>query len=307
VALATGGDAAAGNKLAPRRTPPYKLMLVAAALLWGGSFVVLKDTLDVLTPAWLMGIRFVLSGCVMTLAFGRRLRGHLDRGHVWAAIALGVSGGLGYLVQNLGLVDTTPGHNAFLTATYCVMVPFLHWLVARVRPTLANVAAAVVAVAGIGVLSLGGSDPFALSWGDWMTIFGAFWFAVQIEVMVAVAQGKDIISLTAIEFFVMGLTCLVYAVLFESVPAVATFARPELWMALSYLVLLSSCVCTVFQNVGQAHVPPAQASLLLSLESVFGVAFSVLIYGEALTPQLALGFALVFGAVLLSELAPART
>ncbi|MBO7674501.1 MAG: DMT family transporter [Atopobiaceae bacterium] len=308
-----GDDAAAGNELARhgkpahRRTPPYKLMLVTAALLWGGSFVVLKDTLDVLTPAWLMGIRFVLSGCVMTLAFGRRLRQHLDRGHAWAAAALGVSGGLGYLVQNLGLVDTTPGHNAFLTATYCVMVPFLHWLVARVRPTLANVMAAVVAVAGVGVLSLGGSDPFALRWGDWMTVFGAVWFAVQIEVMVSVAPGRDVITLTAIEFFVMGLTCLAYAVLFEPVPAVATFARPELWMALSYLVLLSSCVCTVFQNVGQAHVPPAQASLLLSLESVFGVAFSVLIYGEELTLQLALGFALVFGAVLLSELAPART
>jgi len=298
---------AGDDKPVPRLTPPYKLMLVVAALMWGGSFVVLKDTLDVLSPAWLMGIRFVLSGVVMTLALGRRLCDHVDRGHVGAAIALGVSGGLGYLVQNLGLVDTTPGHNAFLTATYCVMVPFLHWAVARVRPTLANVAAAVVAVTGIGVLSLGGSEPFTLRWGDWMTIFGAFWFAVQIEVMVAVAPGHDILSLTAIEFFVMGLTCLAYAVLFEPAPVLQTFARPNLWMALAYLVLLSSCVCTVFQNVGQAHVPPAQASLLLSLESVFGVAFSVLLYGEELTLQLALGFGLVFGAVLLSELAPARS
>jgi drug/metabolite transporter (DMT)-like permease len=63
----------------------------------------------------------------------------------------------------------------------------------------------------------------------------------------------------------------------------------------------------VFQNVGQAHVPPAQASLLLSLESVFGVLFSVLFFGEELTLQLALGFTLVFCAILLSELAPRRT
>ena len=293
------------TKVRERRTPPYKLMLVAAALLWGGSFVVIKDTLNDISPAWLLGIRFVLSGLVMTLLFFPRLRKSLDVGSFRAAVALGVTGGLGYLVQNLGLVDTTPGHNAFLTATYCVMVPFLHWAVARVRPTLANVVAAVVAVAGIGALSLGAEEPFSLRWGDWMTLGGAFWFAVQIEVMVHVAQDRDIVALTTVEFYVMGLVCLGYGVFFEVLPGPRVFASGDFWLSMGYLVLLSSCLCTVFQNTGQAHVPPAQASLLLSLESVFGVLFSVLLYGEPLTLQLGVGFLLVFGAVLLSELAPA--
>lgn len=288
------------------RTPPYKLMLVAAAMLWGGSFVVLKDTLDVISPAWLMAIRFALSGVVMTLVFLPRLRRFVNKSHMRAAVALGVSGGLGYLVQNIGLVDTTAGHNAFLTATYCVMVPFLHWAVTRVRPTVANVAAAVIAVAGIGALSLGGDEPFSLRLGDWLTLGGAFWFAVQIEVMVAVARGRDIITLTCIEFFVMSVLCFAYGIPFEPIPSVGVFCSADFWLAMGYLVLLSSCLCTVAQNVGQAHVPPAQASLLLSLESVFGVFFSVVLYGEELTMQLALGFGLVFCAVLLSELAPRR-
>lgn len=282
----------------------YKLMLTVAALLWGGSFVVLKDTLDVISPSWLMGIRFMLSGILMTLVFFSRLRRTITRDYFLPALALGVTGGLGYLIQNIGLVDTTPGHNAFLTATYCVMVPFLHWIVARVRPTIANVVAAFVAVAGVGVLSFGGDNLFALGWGDFLTLVGAFWFAVQIEVMVAAARGRDVICLTVIEFYVMSLLCLFYAVAFEPPPELVIFATSDLWLAMGYLVVLSSCVCTVFQNVGQAHVPPAQASLLLSLESVFGVLFSVLLYGEELTLQLALGFSLVFGAVLLSELAP---
>ncbi len=289
-----------------RRTPPYKPMLVAAALLWGGSFVVLKDTLDVIAPSWLMGIRFLLAGIIMCLVFLPSLRASLDKGHVLAAVALGVTGGMGYLVQNLGLVDTTPGHNAFLTSVYCVMVPFMHWAVTRVRPTLANVAAALIAVAGIGALSLGGETFFALRWGDWMTLFAAFWYAVQIEIMVAVAPGRDIIAITSIEFLVMGALCLGYGAVMEPAPTPSVFASVEFWLAMGYLVLLASCVCTVFQNVGQAHVPPAQASLLLSLESVFGVMFSVLFYGEPLTMQLVLGFSLVFGAVLLSELAPTR-
>ncbi len=281
-------------------------MLVLAAALWGGSFVVLKGALDVVEPSWLLGIRFTLSGILMACVFGRRVAATLDHSQLLAGIALGVTGGLGYLIQNLGLVDTTPGHNAFLTATYCVMVPFLHWAVTRVRPTLANVAAAVLALGGVGVLSLGGAEPFALRWGDWMTIVGAFWFAVQIEVMVAVAKGRDILVMTVVEFFVMGLVCLLYGVVAQPFPSPDVFAGVDFWLQMAYLVVLSSCICTVFQNVGQAHVPPAQASLLLSLESVFGVAFSVLIYGEPLTPQLSLGFGMVFGAVLLSELVPAR-
>ena len=89
------------SKRGPFGVTPYKLMLVAAALLWGGSFVVLKDTLNVIAPSWLMGIRFVLAGLIMCVVFLPRLRRSLDRGHVLAAVALGVTGGLGYLVQNL--------------------------------------------------------------------------------------------------------------------------------------------------------------------------------------------------------------
>ena len=277
-------------------------MLVVAAALWGCSFVIIKSALDDVPPSWLLGVRFVLSGLVMAVVFHGRLARTLDRGHLVAGTALGVTGGLGYLVQNLGLVDTTPGHNAFLTATYCIMVPFLHWAVSRRRPTLANVAAAVLALTGVGVLSLGGAEPFSLRWGDWMTLGGAFWFAVQIEVMVAVADGRDVLVMTVVEFFVMGLVCLAYGALFEPFPEPSAFSGWDFWLQMAYLVLLSSCVCTVFQNLGQAHVPPAQASLLLSLESVFGVLASVLIYGEELTLSLALGFSLVFAAILLSEL-----
>lgn len=278
-------------------------MLVLAAALWGGSFVVLKDVFDAVPPSWLLGIRFVMAGLLMGVLFCGRIARRLDRGHLLAGVLLGLSGGSGYLVQNLGLVDTTPGHNAFLTATYCVMVPFLHWTVARVRPRWSNVAAAFLALAGVGALSLGAADGLWLSWGDGMTLFGAFWFAVQIEVMVHVASGRDVLTMTVVEFFVMGAVCLAYGMLFQPPPPPSTFASPEVWLQMGYLVLLASCLCTMFQNVGQAHVPPEQASLLLSLESVFGVLFSVVLYGETLTSSLVVGFLLVFAAILTSELA----
>ena len=70
---------------------------------------------------------------------------------------------------------------------------------------------------------------------------------------------------------------------------------------MAYLVVFASCVALVIQNVALAHVPPAQASLFLSLESVFGVLFSILLYGELLTVRLVVGFVLIFIALLVSE------
>ena len=71
-------------------------------------------------------------------------------------------------------------------------------------------------------------------------------------------------------------------------------------------MVFASGLCYLFQNVGLAHVSPAQGSLLLSLESVFGVLASVLFYGEVVTGRMAAGFVLIFAAILISELAPAR-
>ena len=70
--------------------------------------------------------------------------------------------------------------------------------------------------------------------------------------------------------------------------------------------MLGSCYASTAQNLAQTHVPPAQVSLLFALESVFGTVFSMLFFGEALTPRLVLGFALIFAAILVSELGGPR-
>ena len=81
---------------------------------------------------------------------------------------------------------------------------------------------------------------------------------------------------------------------------------PEFFWNMAYLVIFASCVALVIQNVALAHVPPAQASLFLRLESVFGVLFSVLLYGEQVGLKLIVGFVLIFGAILVSEMFPLK-
>ena len=135
-----------------------------------------------------------------------------------------------------------------------------------------------------------------------MTLVAAVLFAVHIVLVARFSSAHDVMTLTVVQLAVSALVAFGTALVLEEPPAPAVFASADTWLSLGYLVLLSSCVCMVFQNLGQAHVPPAQASLLLSLESVFAVVASVLFYHEVVTPRIATGFATIFVAVLVSEL-----
>ena len=284
----------------------WKLALAGAAAIWGGSFVVMKDTLDAISPSWLMATRFLLASVLVGALFWRTLRDNLDASHLAMGAILGLVWGAAYLVQNIGLDDTTPGRNAFLTATYCVMTPFINWVVARRRPDGGNVLAALLAIVGVGLVALGDDLSLAMSRGDWLTLVGAVLFAVHIVLVARFSSAHDVMTLTVVQLVVGALLALAVALVTEAPPTLETFASPDVWVSLAYLVVLSSGVCTVLQNVGQAHVPPAQASLLLSLESVFAVVASVLFYHELVTPRIALGFATIFVAVLVSELGVGR-
>ena len=284
----------------------WKVSLATCAAIWGGSFVVMKDTLDVMPPAWLMGIRFLASAVIVGALFWRTLRDNLDASHLVMGAVLGVASGSAFVVQNIGLDDTTPGRNAFLTATYCVMVPFINWLVTRRRPAPNNLVAAFLAIVGVGLVALGDDLSLIMTGGDWLTLVAAVLFAVHIVLVARFSSAHDVMTLTVVQLAMSAVVALGTALLTEMPPDPAIFSSPDVWFSLGYLVLLSSCVCMVVQNLGQAHVPPAQASLLLSLESVFAVVASVVFYNELVTPRIALGFGTIFVAVLVSELCVRR-
>lgn len=287
----------------------YKILLVVATVIWGGSFVVMKNVVEVLPAAWLLGIRMLPAGIILGLVlFGRMRRAfaHDWRRAIGAGLVLGALDFAAFWAQTVGLASTTPGINAFLTATYCVIVPFLWWVIARKRPTVFNLGAAVLAVAGIWLVSSAASgEVFTLGFGEGMTLVGAVFFALHIVAVSKFARRTDALVLTAIQFTTEGALGLLVGAATEVPPTLSVFT-PELVASMAFLTLFATIVAFGFQNVGLAHVPPSQAALLLSLESVFGVLFSVVLYGEELTARLLLGFALIFAAIVISETLPLK-
>ena len=120
-----------------------KPMIVLATLIWGSTFFILKDTLNDVDLMFLLAFRFTLAAAILALVFWKRWR-VMDLGYLWRGGLMGALMFAAYAVQNYGLMDTTPGKNAFFTAVYCVIVPFLYWAVDRLRPSRWNVLAAVL-------------------------------------------------------------------------------------------------------------------------------------------------------------------
>lgn len=274
-----------------------KPMLFAAAFIWGSSFFVMKDALDALPVQYLLAIRFTTGALLLGLLCGKKWRSFTPD-YLWRGAVIGGMLYTAYSVQTYGLALTTPSKNAFLTAVYCVLVPFLYWALAGVRPDRYNLTAAALCVTGVGLVSLSGD--LTVTAGDALTLLCAVFYASHIVAVAKVSPEKDIYLLTVFQFAFAGIFAWMGGLLTETFPAQA-LTRPEVLLPLAYLGVMATTVALLFQNVGQVWSDPASASVILSLESVFGVLCSVLFAGDQVSGRMLLGFALIFVAVVCSE------
>jgi len=275
-----------------------KPMLFAAAIIWGSSFFIMKGAVDIIPTFYLLAIRFTGGAVLLALVCWKKWRMHFTRDYLWRGAVIGAFLFLAYSVQTFGLMGTTPSKNAFLTAVYCVLVPFLYWIAVKKRPDRYNILAAVLCVAGVGLVSL--TNDFTITWGDGLTLVCAFFYAAHIVAVAKVSPAKDIYLLTVFQFAFAALYAWICGALFQELPPTSVISS-DLIIQMAYLVVMATMVALLFQNVGQVWSDPSSAAVILSLESVFGVLFSVLFYGDPVTGQLLAGFALIFVAVVCSE------
>lgn len=273
------------------------LLLVLAAMIWGSSFIVMKSAVDFLTLNVLLFIRFSLATIIMVIMFYKYVKDtsfkDLKGGMITGACLF-----LAYLVQTLGLTMTTPGKNAFLTAVYCAIVPFLVWIFYHKRPDNYNFIAALLCIFGVGLVSLDGD--LSINMGDLLTLVGGLFYAFHILAIKKYSKEMHPIKLTTLQFAMTAVLAFFGSIFFEDISLIKQIDS-SIILQIGYLAFFATAVTLLCQNVGQQLVSECNAAILLSLESVVGVAFSVLLYGEILTFKVFLGFVLIFTAIIISE------
>lgn len=269
--------------------------LILTTLIWGSSFVILKSALDSITPLWVLAIRFSGAAILMLIACLPRLK-KLDKRYVTGGCLMGLCLSAAYILQTYGLVYTTPGKNAFLTTTYCVLVPFLYWIISSKRPDKYNIIAALVCLVGVGLVCLG--NDLSINIGDMLTILCGLFYGLHIIVTSRTAENRDPVLITMLQFATAAVICFIGAVLFEPAPHDIGTGT---WLSIAYMTFICTGLCYILQTVGQKYTPPSQTAVILTLESVFGSAISVILGVESLTFNIALGFCLIFTAIITSE------
>lgn len=274
-----------------------KILLFSAALIWGSTFVFIKNSLDDVDPFFLTAMRFSIGALALAIVLLPHLK-EIDRKIVKAGAEIGAHLFIAFVIQAIGMMGTTPSKNAFLSSWYAALVPILTWLFYRRRPERRQVLAALICVVGVGVISLSGG--LSVAWGDIVSLCAAFFYATQILATEKYGHDLDIMLITMLEFAFAGLYGWVFQFAIHGVPSFSGITVST-WLAILYLGVMASSLAFLFQNVGQLNTDPSSAALILSLECVFGTIISVLFYGDKLTARLLFGFTLVFLGVLYSE------
>lgn len=272
-------------------------------VIWGATFVVIKDALADISVFLYIAVRFSLAAIVMAFVFWTSLR-RLNRRTLWAGVQIGFFMFGGYAFQIAGLRLTTPAKAAFITGLSVVLVPIFLAAFGRRRITAWIWAGAVVALAGLYFLTVPSEGFGALNRGDPIVLGCAVMFALHI-IFIGRYAGEH--SVGSLAFLQVATTAVLSAMLLPIVAA-AGWEKPRMVMSdtVIFAILVTSIGATViafsFQTWAQQHTSPSHVAILISLEPVFAALTSWLLVREHFGMRTLAGAAFIFAAILLAEL-----
>src|SRR5690606_33802343 len=244
-------------------------MLLITAIVWGSGFVVTAIALEYLSAYQVMAGRFVLAALILSLLFRKKFR-TFTKAVVWKGAILGTILYIGFALQTVGLEYTTPSKNAFITAINVVIVPLIAYMVYKRKVDRFEVVGSILAIIGVGFLALQGS--MTINIGDLLTLACAAAFAFDIFYTNHFVKKEDAISLTIVQFITAAFISTISVWIQGDI---STTIQSEAIYAIIYLAVFSTTIAYVCQNVGFKYTTATKGAILLSLESLFGMIFSV--------------------------------
>jgi drug/metabolite transporter (DMT)-like permease len=279
------------------------LSLAFCTLLWGATFVVVKNSLDHASVFLFLAARFTVAGALM-LAWSIRFLRNCERAELFAGFRLGFIMFLGYAFQTAGLQYTTPAKSAFVTGSSVVLVPLLLGLFWGKRLTLGAYAGAFVAVTGLYFLTIPTQGPAYFNRGDVLTFVAAGLYAVHIILVGEYTREHSAKALSLVQVA----ACAAMAWAAAGAGAAIRWQparfdwRSELYLGIGICAVFATAVAFSIQIWAQQYTTPSHAAILFTLEPLFAVFTSYVLIGERLGGRAVLGAILVFTGILAAEL-----
>jgi drug/metabolite transporter (DMT)-like permease len=275
--------------------------LVVNTIIWGATFVVVKQALHDVSPVLFLALRFTLATFALLVLF--RGSWSAPRNPRWSFTG-GAFAGIflfsGYAFQTIGLQYTSAPKSAFLTGLTAVMTPLLAAVVYRTRPRGAEIGGVLLATCGMALMTLPGAT-LAMNRGDLLTVCCAVCYSAHILVL---SRYSAKTSFELVSIAQVGVAALLAWSLFRGMET--PYIRPTVgvWAAIVVTGLFATALAFTFQAWAQRYTTSTRTALIFMLEPVFAWITSYLLTGETLSARAAAGAGLILGGVLVVELKP---
>jgi len=267
---------------------------------WGSTFFLIKDLSERISALDFLAVRFPIATVMLFLIFPRALAA-LSPEARRRAVVLGCLYAGGQILQTIGLAHTAASVSGFITGMYVVCTPLLAAVLLRTRINALTWLAVLLAIGGIGVLSL---DPgnLGLGYGETLTLIAAVIYAAHIVGLGAWSTPAEAMGMSIIQLAAISLVCLIGA----APDGIELPSNGQDWVAVLYMAIFAGALAMAGQTWAQAHLSPTRSAIIMSMEPVFAAFFAVLAGGEELAVRMVIGGLMVLSAMLLVELVPRR-
>jgi drug/metabolite transporter (DMT)-like permease len=276
--------------------------LLAVTACWGSTVFLIHDLLERVPTLDFLAVRFTIASATLILLAPKAL-GRLSRDARRQAVVLGCLYGGAQILQTAGLAQTPASVSGFITGMYVVATPLFAAFLLRARIGGMTWLAVLLAITGLGVLTLGDvSSGLGLGYGEALTLVAAMIYALHIVGLSAWSTARDALGMSIVQ-------CIVIAVICTGAAAPGGITLPQTsgdWLSVAYMAVVAGAGAMLGQTWAQAHLPATRTAIIMSMEPVFAALFAVLLGGESATLRMLFGGALVFAAMLIVELVPRR-
>jgi drug/metabolite transporter (DMT)-like permease len=274
------------------------LAMLATAAIWGGSFVVMKDSLEKQDVFSFLASRFILASILMFMYRPTALRG-LSKRFVLRGIFAGILLGSGYIFQTFGLTNTTVSNTGFITGLYLVFTPLISLIILRRHVIRIQWLAVLLATIGLFLISYNG---VSLGRGETLVLISAMLYGAHFVALGEWSDGGNTYALTLIQIATLG----VMASLFTIKDGFQLPPDSSVWLAVLFTAFFATFLAFLVQTKAQSVMSATAASVLLATETPFAVIFGLYFNSDPLTFKIISGGILVMGAMALVIWSDAR-
>ena len=271
------------------------ISLIYTAAIWGSTFYLVKDTLNYIHPVALLAYRFGIAALILAvfLLFKKiNIFNNFRTGIVTGLLLWAI-----YTPQTIGLQYTTASNSGFITGLFVVFLPIFSFVFARGIPSILQIAAVIISITGLWVLTGG---LYGMNFGDMLTLITALTCAAHIfAVDRFVKNGVNPYVLSFQQFFIVGILNFMTAFIFK-VPLI--MSTPQTGWIIIFLALFPTLSAFVIQLSAQRYTSPLKVSFIFALEPVFAAVFAWTLGGEVFIASRAIGGLIIFIAILMYDL-----